>query len=137
MNWFWLAESVFPSIESFLLRKQPFVHFHIAENFEVFIETENFSKGEYILKVSKPTTRKNQIQVHQDDEVLKQIFSREALPKDYGGEGPSLDELNGNVTTWTPHKFSSFAQFKKWRKRSFLSIKLGSTSWTVYESRRV
>ncbi|KAJ3624270.1 hypothetical protein MTP99_017908 [Tenebrio molitor] len=37
------------------------------------------------------------IQVHQDEEVLKQIFSREALAKDYGGEGPSLDELNCNV----------------------------------------
>jgi hypothetical protein len=114
MNWFWLAESVFPSTESFLLRKPPFLHFHYAENFEVSNETENFSKGEYILKVSKPTTRKNQIQVHQDEEVLKQIFSREALAKDYGGEGPSLDELNCNVAIWTLHKFSSFAQFKKW-----------------------
>ncbi|KAJ3624276.1 hypothetical protein MTP99_017914 [Tenebrio molitor] len=36
----------------------------------------------------------HRIQVHQDAEVMKQIFSKDTLPKDYGGEGPSLEDLN-------------------------------------------
>jgi hypothetical protein len=28
---------------------------------------------------------------------MKQIFSKDTLPKDYGGEGPSLEDLNGNL----------------------------------------
>jgi hypothetical protein len=29
-------------------------------------------------------------------EVLKEIFSDDILPKDYGGSGPSLEQLNGS-----------------------------------------
>ncbi|XP_063917138.1 alpha-tocopherol transfer protein-like isoform X1 [Zophobas morio] len=34
------------------------------------------------------------LQVHRDCEVLKDLFSNNDLPKDYGGSGPSLDQLN-------------------------------------------
>ncbi|KAH0815866.1 hypothetical protein MTP99_017921 [Tenebrio molitor] len=37
----------------------------------------------------------NRIHVHRDNEVLKEIFSDNILPKDYGGSGPSLEQLNG------------------------------------------
>ncbi|KAJ3619002.1 hypothetical protein MTP99_005792 [Tenebrio molitor] len=36
----------------------------------------------------------SRIHVHQDVEVLKEIFSDDILPKDYGGSGPSLEQLN-------------------------------------------
>ncbi|RZC41034.1 CRAL TRIO domain containing protein [Asbolus verrucosus] len=34
------------------------------------------------------------IYVCEDSAILNEIFSKETLPKDYGGQGPSLDELN-------------------------------------------
>ncbi|KAJ3624264.1 hypothetical protein MTP99_017903 [Tenebrio molitor] len=37
------------------------------------------------------------IEVHQDSEVLKEIFQPDQLPKDYGGNGPSLEELNDGL----------------------------------------
>jgi hypothetical protein len=37
------------------------------------------------------------IEVHQDSEVLKEIFPPDQLPKDYGGNGPSLEELNDGL----------------------------------------
>jgi hypothetical protein len=33
--------------------------------------------------------------VNEDAGVLNEIFSKEQLPKDYGGDGESLKELNG------------------------------------------
>jgi hypothetical protein len=36
----------------------------------------------------------DRIQVHQDAEVIKQILTKDTLPKDYGGEGPALEDLN-------------------------------------------
>ena len=32
---------------------------------------------------------------YSDDLGIKKLFSKEVLPKEYGGDGPSLDELNG------------------------------------------
>ncbi|KAJ3644912.1 hypothetical protein Zmor_022611 [Zophobas morio] len=37
------------------------------------------------------------LQVYRDSEVLKDIFSPEDLPTDFGGSGPSLDELNDMI----------------------------------------
>ncbi|XP_068915656.1 retinol-binding protein pinta-like isoform X1 [Tenebrio molitor] len=37
----------------------------------------------------------NRIHIHKDAEVLKEIFTEDILPKDYGGSGPSLEQLNG------------------------------------------
>lgn len=37
----------------------------------------------------------NQIEVCRDESVLKNLMPRDDLPKDYGGDGPSLEELNG------------------------------------------
>ncbi|KAJ3624282.1 hypothetical protein MTP99_017920 [Tenebrio molitor] len=37
----------------------------------------------------------SRIHIHQDAEVLKEIFSDDILPKDYGGSGPTLEQLNG------------------------------------------
>ncbi|RZC42357.1 CRAL TRIO domain containing protein [Asbolus verrucosus] len=34
------------------------------------------------------------IYVCEDSAILNEIFSKQTLPKDYGGQGPSLDELN-------------------------------------------
>ncbi|RZC34275.1 CRAL TRIO domain containing protein [Asbolus verrucosus] len=34
------------------------------------------------------------IYVCEDSAILNEIFSKKTLPKDYGGQGPSLDELN-------------------------------------------
>ncbi|RZC39701.1 CRAL TRIO domain containing protein, partial [Asbolus verrucosus] len=34
------------------------------------------------------------IYVCEDSTILNEIFSKETLPKDYGGQGPSLNELN-------------------------------------------
>ncbi|RZB39471.1 CRAL TRIO domain containing protein [Asbolus verrucosus] len=39
----------------------------------------------------------SRIKVFHDCEVLKQVFPKEILPKDYGGDGPSLEELNEMV----------------------------------------
>jgi hypothetical protein len=36
----------------------------------------------------------DRIQVYQDAEILKKIFTNDALPKDYGGGGPSFEDLN-------------------------------------------
>jgi hypothetical protein len=36
----------------------------------------------------------NQIEVCRDESVLKNLMPRDDLPKDYGGDGPSLEELN-------------------------------------------
>jgi hypothetical protein len=46
------------------------------------------------------------IQVHEDDLVLKQIFSEDVLPKDYEGSGLSLDELN----EMTIRKFAQYQE---------------------------
>ncbi|KAJ3644405.1 hypothetical protein Zmor_022139 [Zophobas morio] len=37
------------------------------------------------------------LELHEDAAVLKDFFPQDELPRDYGGEGPSLDQLNGNM----------------------------------------
>ncbi|CAH1376512.1 unnamed protein product [Tenebrio molitor] len=39
----------------------------------------------------------NRIEVCRDESVLKNLMPRDDLPKDYGGDGPSLEELNEMV----------------------------------------
>ncbi|KAJ3618934.1 hypothetical protein MTP99_005732 [Tenebrio molitor] len=47
-----------------------------------------------ILKVVLKPKIYNRLQVDQKAEVLKEVFTDDTLPKDYGGEGPSLEEMN-------------------------------------------
>ncbi|XP_063917141.1 clavesin-1-like isoform X2 [Zophobas morio] len=49
-----------------------------------------------IFKLFFPAKIFDRLQVHRDSEILKDLFSPNDLPKDYGGSGPSLDQLNVN-----------------------------------------
>jgi hypothetical protein len=59
--------------------------------------------------------------VQQDTEVLKKLFSDEDLPRDYGGRGPTLQELNGthgnseNVTLLPFFRFDNAEIRREWR----------------------
>jgi hypothetical protein len=55
----------------------------------------------------------NRIEVHQDTEVLTQIFTSDDLPKDYGGNGPSLQELNDLVMLMFEDHQERFDQLDK------------------------
>ncbi|KAJ3624287.1 hypothetical protein MTP99_017925 [Tenebrio molitor] len=57
----------------------------------------------------------NRIQVHQDTEVLKELFSDEDLPRDYGGKGPTLQELNDLIMQKFEEYGDRFDQLDKLR----------------------
>ena len=59
-----------------------------------------------ILKVVVKPKIFDRIEFHQDAEVLKEIICKEELPKEYGGEGPSLDQYNG-MNFYKNHKIYS------------------------------
>ncbi|KAJ3624285.1 hypothetical protein MTP99_017923 [Tenebrio molitor] len=57
----------------------------------------------------------NRIQVHQDTEILKELFSAEDLPRDYGGKGPTLQELNDLIMQKFEEYEDRFDQLDKLR----------------------
>ncbi|XP_068914645.1 uncharacterized protein [Tenebrio molitor] len=57
----------------------------------------------------------NKIQVHQDTEILKELFSAEDLPRDYGGKGPTLQELNDLIMQKFEEYEDRFDQLDKLR----------------------
>ncbi|KAH0820743.1 hypothetical protein GEV33_002048 [Tenebrio molitor] len=75
---FTFAESVFPSRGAVYLLNTPSYMSSILAFLKTLLKPKLFSR----------------IHVHQDVEVLKEIFSDDILPKDYGGSGPSLEQLN-------------------------------------------
>ncbi|RZC37727.1 CRAL TRIO domain containing protein [Asbolus verrucosus] len=55
------------------------------------------------------------IYIHEDSEILHKLFSKDTLPRDYGGEGPSLDDLNGALKASFNEYQGRFDQLDKLR----------------------
>ncbi|XP_063917461.1 retinol-binding protein pinta-like [Zophobas morio] len=66
-----------------------------------------------ILKVVVKPKIFDRIEFHQDAEVLKEIICKEELPKEYGGEGPSLDQYNVMMQTKLSEYQDRFDQLDK------------------------
>jgi hypothetical protein len=56
-----------------------------------------------------------QIQVHQDTECLRQLLGNNSLPADYGGNGPSLQDLNDLIMLKFEDYQERFDQLDKMR----------------------
>jgi hypothetical protein len=57
----------------------------------------------------------DRIQVHQDTECLRQLLGNDALPADYGGNGPSLQDLNDLIMLKFEDYQERFDQLDKMR----------------------
>mgnify|MGYP005984024679 CR=1 FL=1 len=56
-----------------------------------------FSVVGTVIKTVLPAKLFDRVEFCPDDSALKKLLPKEVLPKDYGGEGPSLEEMNGTI----------------------------------------
>jgi hypothetical protein len=68
-----------------------------------------------ILKTTMKPKLFERVQFFEDANILKQFFSVDELPKDYGGEGPSLQQLNDLVKEKLTFHQDRFDQLDKLR----------------------